>query len=63
MIKLQISTHSGEMDILEVENYDPNEIADKINSQDVNVIVIAKNIYSKIDIKHIKIIENDQHNN
>lgn len=30
------------MDILEVENYDPNEIADKINSHDVNVIVIKK---------------------
>lgn len=59
MVKLQISTHSGEVDILEVQNYNPNELAEKINDNNINVIVLAKNIYSKIDIKHIKVIENE----
>lgn len=59
MVKLQLSTHSGEVDILEVQNYNPNEIAEKINDNNINVIVLAKNIYSKIDIKHIKVIENE----
>lgn len=59
MVKLQLSTHSGEVDILEVQNYNPNELAEKINDNNINVIVLAKNIYSKIDIKHIKVIENE----
>lgn len=59
MVKLQLSTHSGEVDILEVQDYNPNELAEKINDNNINVIVLAKNIYSKIDIKHIKIIENE----
>lgn len=59
MVKLQLSTHSGEIDILEVQNYNPNELAEKINDNNINVIVLAKNIYSKIDIKHIKVIENE----
>lgn len=59
MVKLQLSTHSGEVDILEVQNYNPNELVEKINDNNINVIVLAKNIYSKIDIKHIKVIENE----
>ena len=59
MVKLQLSTHSGEVDILEVQDYNPNELAEKINDNNINVIVLAKNIYSKIDIKHIKVIENE----
>lgn len=59
MVKLQLSTHSGEVDILEVQNYNPNELAEKINDNNINVIVLAKNIYSKVDIKHIKVIENE----
>lgn len=59
MVKLQLSTHSGEVDVLEVQDYNPNELAEKINDNNINVIVLAKNIYSKIDIKHIKVIENE----
>jgi len=59
MVKLQLSTHSGEVDILEVQDYNPNELAEKINDNNINVIVLAENIYSKIDIKHIKVIENE----
>lgn len=59
MVKLQLSTHSGEVDILEVQDYNPNELAEKINDNNINVIVLAKNIYSKIDIKNIKVIENE----
>lgn len=57
MIKLQVITHSGQEDVIEVEEYNPQEIAEKINGKEVQVIVFGKNIYSKIDIKYVKQIE------
>ena len=57
MIKIQVITHSGQEDVIEVEEYNPQEIAEKINGKEVQVIVFGKNIYSKIDIKYVKQIE------
>lgn len=57
MVKLEVSTHSGDVDIVEVESYDAEEIANQINNNEKLVISIGDNIYSRIDIKKIKKIE------
>lgn len=57
MIKLEISTHSGDVDTVELEEYDAGELADKINNNDNLVILIGDNIYSRIEIKNIKVVE------
>lgn len=57
MIILQVATHSGDIDTVEVEEYDAESIADLINNHELNVIVLGNNIYSKIDIKSIKVTE------
>lgn len=55
MIQLQIETHDGTSDIVEVEEYDANKTAAEINnSQDEHVIAFGDYIYSKISIKSIK---------
>ena len=58
MTTIEVSTHSGDVDVLQVENYDPDEILQKLNDPDTQAIKIADNIYSKIDIKNIRVIEN-----
>lgn len=57
MIKLEVSTHSGDKDVLEVEKYDAHELAEKINDDTVHAIDIGDHVYSRIDIKNIKPIE------
>lgn len=58
MLKLEISTHSGDVDIVEVESYDAEEIANQINNNEILAIPIGKNVYSRIDIKNIRPLEN-----
>ncbi len=58
MIQLQIETHDGIKDIVEVEEYNALEIAKEINnSQEEHVIAFGDYIYSKINIKTIKPFE------
>ena len=54
MIRIEVSTHSGAVDVVEVENYDSFEMAEDINDNDIQVLAIGQNIYSRIDIKNIK---------
>ena len=54
MINLRITTHSGEDDVIEVENYNPDELVEKLNDNEIYSIKIGSNIYSRIDIKNIK---------
>lgn len=56
MIKLEVSTHSGDVDVIEVEEYDPMEIT-KLRNSDVQAILIGNRSYSRIDIKNIKPID------
>lgn len=54
-MKLKITTHSGDQDIVEVEGYDARETSKEVNSsQDEHTIAFGNNIYSKIDIKSVK---------
>ncbi len=56
MIKLEVSTHSGDIDIVSVEEYDPEAMAQKLNDDEVHSILIGDNIYSRIDVRNIKLI-------
>lgn len=54
MIKLEIRTHSGDIDVVEVDNYSPADVIQELENNDIYHIVFGNNIYSKIDIKSIK---------
>jgi len=56
MIKLEVTTHSGETDIVEVEEYDVASITQERNG-DNEAIAIGNYSYSRIDIKNIKPID------
>lgn len=60
MTKLEVSTHTGDIDVLQVKDYDPDDILQKLNDMEVQAIKIADNIYSRIDIKNIKPITDDE---
>lgn len=55
--KIEVSTHSGDVDVLQVDHYDPDDILQKLNDPEIQAIKIADNIYSKIDIKNIRVID------
>ena len=54
MIKILVTTHSGDADELTVEEFDPVEINDQLNDNEVQSILIGDHIYSRIDVKNIK---------
>lgn len=54
MIKLEVTTHSGDISIIEVEEYDVNDITEKRNDSTLESIAIGEHSYSRIDIKNIK---------
>ena len=58
MIKLEITTHSGGSDVVEVEEYNAQEVAESLNDHEKLAIAFGDNVYSRIDIKNIKIAEN-----
>lgn len=59
MIKLNITTHSGDDDIVEVEVYDAKELEEKRNNNELESIAIGDNVYSRIDLKNIKPIKEE----
>lgn len=53
-IKLNITTHSGEEDIVEVDEYNSADLAKSLNDIDVQSIAIGDHVYSRIDVKNVK---------
>ena len=54
MIKLEISTHSGDIDIVEVVEYSAESVAEQLNNSEVQAVVFGDNVYSRIDVKNVK---------
>lgn len=54
MIKLEVSTHSGDVDVVEVIEFNAEEITEKRNDSSLESIAIGNHSYSRIDIKNIK---------
>lgn len=52
---IEVETHDGKKNIIEVEEYNALEVAENINnSQEEHVIAFGDYIFSKINIKTIK---------
>lgn len=60
MIKLEISTHSGDTDIVEVDEYNALDVAEKLNDNDTQALAFGDNVYSRIDIKNIKLVKESE---
>ncbi len=54
MIRLRVTTHSGEDNIIEVEQYDAADITEKRNNHEIQAIQIGEASYSRIDIKNMQ---------
>lgn len=59
MIKLEVTTHSGDLDIIEVEEFDPEKLNDLRNNNEIESILIGDNSYSRIDLKNVKVIKEE----
>ncbi|MCZ2260616.1 hypothetical protein [Sporosarcina sp. G11-34] len=53
-ISIKVTTHSGDEDILTVDEFNPVEINDQLNDNEPQSILIADQIYSRINVKNIK---------
>ena len=59
MIKLEISTHSGDIDIVEVDEYSADSVAEQLNNSELQAVVFGDNVYSRIDVKNVKPVLNE----
>lgn len=57
MVKIEVSTHSGDIDVIEVETYNAENITKMRNDSSLESIAIGEHSYSRIDIKNIKPID------
>lgn len=53
-MEIRVTTHSGEDRTIEVENYNPVELNNKINDKNIHSILIGDSIFSRIDLKNIE---------
>ena len=60
MIKLEISTHSGDSDIVEVDEYNALDVVEKLNDNETQAIAFGDNVYSRIDIKNVKKMKDEE---
>ena len=55
---LEISLHSSDkVRRVQVENYNPDEINEQRNNPEIESIKLGNNLYSRIDLKNIEILE------
>lgn len=53
-MKIRITTHSGEEDIFDVEDFNAEDITEKRNDPSLDSIRIGEASYSRIDLKTVK---------
>jgi len=54
LIKLEVSTHGGEVNIINVSEYNSDDMASKLNDSELYAIAIGDFVFSRIDVKNIK---------
>ena len=58
MTKIEVSFHSKqENKLIEIDSYDEDETIAELSNNETQHIKLGRNIYSKIDVKNIEIIE------
>jgi len=62
MMSLKVTTHSGDEDFVEVTEYNSTEMIEKMNDENIQGISIGDNVYSRIDLKSIKPVDNQPSN-
>lgn len=60
MVKIIVTTHSGDEDLLSVDEFNADEMAEVLNDQEIHSIALGGNIYSRIDVKNIKVAEENE---
>lgn len=58
MIKLQVTLPDMRTEIVEVESFDAQELEKRISESNGASIAIGNQLFWKIDIRHVKIVEN-----
>jgi len=58
MINLKVTTHSGDEDFVEVAEYNSLGMVEKMNDENIQGIAIGNNVYSRIDLKSVKPVDN-----
>lgn len=61
-MKLRILTHSGQDIMVDVSEFNVQEMEQKINNHELLVIAVGDMIFSRIDIKNIIPIYEDNNN-
>lgn len=56
-MNLKIKTHSGGEYLVTVDEYNPDELNQKLNSNDLNTVKFGDIILSRIDVKSVVPIE------
>jgi len=57
-MSLKVTTHSGDEDNVQVTDYNSLEMVEKMNDENIQGIAIGNNVYSRIDLKSIKPVDN-----
>ncbi|TSB47119.1 hypothetical protein [Alkalicoccobacillus porphyridii] len=59
MTILEVVTHSGERVEVEVEEYNAQELNNKINDHDINTIALGDHIFSRIEFKFVRPVKKE----
>jgi hypothetical protein len=58
-MRVKVERYNGQDEILETETFDSVDIAQQMNSSEILGIAIGNQVFSRIDIKHAKVIEEE----
>lgn len=59
MGKIEVTTHSGDRDVIEVDSLDMEKIHEERNG-DVEAVLIGNYSYSRIDLKNIRPVSDSE---
>ena len=57
---IKVTTHSGDEDLVQGEIFDATEMETKWNNEELQGIKIGDNVYSRIDLRGVKLIQDDE---
>lgn len=57
MTKIEVSTHSGDVNTIEIDDYDARKITEMRNDSTIEAITLGNHSYSRIDIKNIRALD------
>ena len=58
-MKIQVERNNGKIEIIEVDHFDADNIAEKVNNGQNIVVAIGDQLFSRIEIAHAKILSDE----